>query len=189
IINSATGVLQGCNYGAAAKLPMKYTNAVVMGTNLSGTIVSIFMLASLALSPTPRAVGIVYFALALVVIVVCLISQFFLKNNNFYIYYTEKDGKSEASGESHDMSDQPVEGPDITGLVLYKHVFDWYYIWGVIFMSLSFGYLSSLGMMYAPRFVHSKHKSTAGMMSGLALIIGIFVGVNSSLLHPILIQT
>ncbi|CAG2183018.1 unnamed protein product, partial [Oppiella nova] len=35
IINSATGVLQGCNYGAAAKLPMKYTNAVVMGTNLS----------------------------------------------------------------------------------------------------------------------------------------------------------
>ncbi|XP_054157479.1 equilibrative nucleoside transporter 1-like, partial [Oppia nitens] len=308
VINSGTGILQSCNFGLAAKLPMKYTNAVVMGTNLSGTIVSIFMIVSIALSPTPRIVGIIYFSLALIIIIICFISQFYLKNNNFYIHYNRNINKSQEISNDNNITLDSIEGLDITsrnttkaittgknlsGLRLYCHVLgriwpqliniyitytltltifpalmadikpinqlidgnyfvptfcffffnvsvtlgnylaqkletpgpkylwiyccarilfvpyfllcnyrpenvdrhlpvllasDWYYLIGTVVMSMSFGYLSSLAMMYAPRGVIDRHQETAGIMSGLALILGIFTGVNSSLVHHLIIS-
>lgn len=81
VINIANGVYQGCVYGAAAKLPMKYTNAVTIGMNLSGTIASIFMIMSIGVSPTPRMVAIIFFSCAVIILTMCLVTEFFLKKN------------------------------------------------------------------------------------------------------------
>ena len=81
VINIANGVYQGCVYGAAAKLPMEYTNAVTIGMNLSGTIASLFMIMSIAVSPSPKVVAIIFFSCAVIILTLCLITEFFLKNN------------------------------------------------------------------------------------------------------------
>lgn len=65
---------------------------------------------------------------------------------------------------------------------------DWVY-WGIgIIMSYSSGYLSSLGMMYAPQTVSPKYQVTAGMFAAACLVTGIFSGVLFSYLGPVLIQ-
>uniref|UniRef100_A0A0K0EIW1 Equilibrative nucleoside transporter 1 n=1 Tax=Strongyloides stercoralis TaxID=6248 RepID=A0A0K0EIW1_STRER len=54
---------------------------------------------------------------------------------------------------------------------------EWIYLFGGIVMSFTSGYLSSLGMMYAPRTVHISKSSIAGMMSAFFLILGITSGI------------
>lgn len=58
---------------------------------------------------------------------------------------------------------------------------DWWFIIGTFLMGLSHGYLSSLGMMYAPKTVKSEHAPIAGMLSAFCLICGISAGVCASL--------
>ncbi|CAG2118841.1 unnamed protein product, partial [Medioppia subpectinata] len=81
VINVANGVYQGCVYGAAAKLPMGYPNAVTIGMNMSGTIASLFMIISIAVSPSAKVAAIIFFACAVVMLTICLVSEFYLKNN------------------------------------------------------------------------------------------------------------
>ena len=317
-INIANGVYQGCVYGAAAKLPMEYTNAVTIGMNLSGTIASLFMILSIAVSPSAKVVAIIFFSCAVVILTLCLITEFFLKNNvrtsvfllknqfstfflsiskNFYVYHTEREVESEIFYDNIKTISQangprsPGPEPELRGLVLYKHVFkktwvqllniviiyfvslsifpalmanikpmngiisenyfapvfcflsfnlcatlgnfiaqrvqrpgpqyviffsalrllfipffiycnyrpekiqrnipvlftdDWIYIIGGVAMALSSGYLSSLCMMYTPRCVQQKYSSTAGMMAALTIILGILLGINFSLVYPLI---
>ncbi|CAJ0954306.1 unnamed protein product, partial [Mesorhabditis belari] len=51
------------------------------------------------------------------------------------------------------------------------------YIVGAILMSFTSGYLSSLGMMYAPRVVEKSKGRIAGMMAAFFLILGIVSGL------------
>lgn len=48
ILNSATGVYQNCVFGVAAAFPFSYTNAVIMGNNLSGTWTAIILIITIA---------------------------------------------------------------------------------------------------------------------------------------------
>lgn len=65
---------------------------------------------------------------------------------------------------------------------------DWAY-WAIaVLMGLSSGYLSSLGMMYAPQMVKPQHAVTAGMFAAAMLITGIFTGIMSSLVFPHLVS-
>ena len=65
---------------------------------------------------------------------------------------------------------------------------DWIFIVGGVLMALSSGYLSSLSMMYTPRCVDQKYSSTAGMMAALTIILGILLGINFSLVYPIIVK-
>ncbi|CAG2120593.1 unnamed protein product, partial [Medioppia subpectinata] len=150
VINAAVGVLQSCYSGAAAKLPPEYMNATLLGNNLSGVIVAVFMLVSIALSPSPHAIGIIYFSLALVMIVVCLVLQYKLNSNDFYVYHSKLDCKSGADSvandncppESHGMSGDTT-GDDVDqhmeGLVLYRYVFGktWHQLLNIFITSFS----------------------------------------------------
>lgn len=61
---------------------------------------------------------------------------------------------------------------------------DWAY-WAIaVLMGLSSGYLSSLGMMYAPQTVAPQYAVTAGMFAAAMLITGIFVGILTSMVFP-----
>ncbi|KAL7741857.1 hypothetical protein ACLKA6_012074 [Drosophila palustris] len=65
---------------------------------------------------------------------------------------------------------------------------EWLYWIIAIIMSFSSGYLSSLGMMYAPQTVNAKYQITAGMFAAAMLVSGIFAGVMFSYLSPLIIQ-
>lgn len=63
-----------------------------------------------------------------------------------------------------------------------------YWIIAVI-MSYSSGYLSSLGMMYAPLSQSNpQYQVTAGMMAAAMLISGIFSGILFSFVFPSFVQ-
>ncbi|KAH9419244.1 Nucleoside transporter [Dermatophagoides pteronyssinus] len=86
-INLANGIYQGCVYGLAARFPMKYTNSVTMGMNVSGTIAAILMIISIALSPKENVEALIFFSCAIIILFICLIGQFFVNKNEFYRFY------------------------------------------------------------------------------------------------------
>ncbi|XP_013396630.1 equilibrative nucleoside transporter 3 [Lingula anatina] len=87
IINMATGVYQNSIYGLAANLPMKYTNAVVLGSNTSGTLTSVISILALAGTPDPRTSAIYYFVAAIIVLLIAFDTFFALPLLKFYRYY------------------------------------------------------------------------------------------------------
>ncbi|XP_013784945.1 equilibrative nucleoside transporter 1-like isoform X2 [Limulus polyphemus] len=89
ILNMANGVYQNCVYGVAAKLPMKYLNAVVLGSNVSGTIASLISILSIAASPNLRTAAIYYFITAIFVLLVAVDTYFALPLTRFYRYHEE----------------------------------------------------------------------------------------------------
>lgn len=56
-------------------------------------------------------------------------------------------------------------------------------------MGWSSGYLSSLGMMYAPKCVEAKYSATAGMFAAATLITGIFCGLSFSVVFPSVVRS
>lgn len=77
IIYAGTGVYQNCIYGIACMMPSKYPNAVVIGSNVCGTVVTIILIVSLAVSPDAQKATILYFLIALLILMACLITYFF----------------------------------------------------------------------------------------------------------------
>ncbi|XP_033220540.1 equilibrative nucleoside transporter 1 isoform X2 [Belonocnema kinseyi] len=87
ILNTANGIYQNSVFGMAAKLPGKYTGAVVLGSNISGTLVAFIDLISKILSPNHRTAAIYYFITALFVLLACFDTYFALPINRFYRYH------------------------------------------------------------------------------------------------------
>lgn len=65
----------------AAKLPFKYTGAVVLGSNVSGTFTAIISIASSYLSSSVRTAAIYYFIGAMFVLLLCFDTYFALPLN------------------------------------------------------------------------------------------------------------
>ncbi|RZF43472.1 hypothetical protein LSTR_LSTR001733 [Laodelphax striatellus] len=86
-LNMANGIYQNTVFGMAAKLPFKYTGAVVLGSNVSGTFTAIINLASKFFAPNIRTAAIYYFITALFVLLACFDTYFALPLNRFYKYH------------------------------------------------------------------------------------------------------
>lgn len=87
ILNMATGVYQNSTFGLAAILPMKYTNAIVLGNNLSGVFIAVINLVCLALAPNPRTQAIYYFVTAIVILLIAFDAYFLLPITNYYKHH------------------------------------------------------------------------------------------------------
>jgi len=87
LLNMANGVYQNTVYGLAARLPFRYTGAVVLGSNLSGTIVALINVICISISPNPRTAAIYYFITALFMLLACFDTYFALPLNRFYRYH------------------------------------------------------------------------------------------------------
>lgn len=87
ILNMACGIYQNSIYGVAAKLPQKYSNAVVLGSNVSGTLTASINIVTIAASPNQRTAAIYYFVSAVFVLLVCLDSYFALPLLRCYRFY------------------------------------------------------------------------------------------------------
>lgn len=71
----------------AAKLPIKYTGAVVLGSNISGVFVAIMSLISNQFSESVRTAAIYYFITAMFVLLICFDTYFALPLNVSPIYF------------------------------------------------------------------------------------------------------
>lgn len=80
-ISVANGVYQNTVFGMAAKLPGKYTGAVVLGSNISGTFASVVSLLSTMMTSNIKMAAIYYFITALFVLLVCFDTYFALPLN------------------------------------------------------------------------------------------------------------
>ncbi|CAK9298790.1 unnamed protein product [Gordionus sp. m RMFG-2023] len=78
IMNSATGIYQSSIFGLAGSLPMKYTNGVIIGNNVCGTLVALVYILVIYASPSPRLSAIWYFISAQLILLVCFDSYFAL---------------------------------------------------------------------------------------------------------------
>ena len=314
MLNMAGGVYQNSAMAVAANLPMKYTNAIVIGMNASGTVLALSFIISLVISSDIKIVSVVFFSSAFVFLGIVLVLYNYLYNNAFYIYYNPQlmDSFSPSdipsaigsgnntleifdSLKSETIMSQstavvvtsskvnlkrilgvfrkcwiqclnifltfwlslavfpviqvqviPLNGimPDnffaavtcfltfnttallgnilvdyipkvspkylwipVTLRIILLPVFllcnfqpltgrswtvliknDWIYWFLSCLMGTSSGYLSSLGLMYAPRSVGEEDCQVAGMLGGLSLITGIFGGMLSSFLWPVLVR-
>ncbi|XP_024940273.1 NADPH-dependent diflavin oxidoreductase 1 isoform X4 [Cephus cinctus] len=87
MLNTASGIYQNSIFGMAAKLPFKYTGAVVLGSNISGTFTAIINLIAQIMAPNVRTAAIYYFITALFVLLACFDTYFALPINRFYRYH------------------------------------------------------------------------------------------------------
>lgn len=87
ILNMASGIYQNCIFGTGAKFPGIYTNAILIGSNFSGTFTSIINLLSIWLAPKPQEAAIYYFVTALFVLLICTISYNLLPYNLFFKFF------------------------------------------------------------------------------------------------------
>ncbi|XP_043640394.1 equilibrative nucleoside transporter 1 [Drosophila teissieri] len=280
LLNVCNGIYQNTIYGIVASLPIKYTGAVVLGSNISGCFTTAMAFICGEIFSSMRTSAIYYFVTAILVLLLCFDTYFALPLNKFFRHYETISRSSEKKSDSKQQLNVPywqifkkaspqlfnifltffvtlsvfpaiqsnVQRSDPDFVVGKSHfvlvccfatfnvfamlgslttswvkwpgpkflwvpvvlrlafiplfvmcnyvppdsvrkltVFidnDWVY-WGIaIAMAYSSGYLSSLGMMYAPQTVHTKYQTTAGMYGAAMLITGIFSGVLFSYLGP-----
>ncbi|XP_076249263.1 equilibrative nucleoside transporter 1 isoform X1 [Calliopsis andreniformis] len=86
ILNTANGIYQNSVFGMVAKLPTKYTGAVVLGTNISGTFTALISVFAQYMAPNARTAAIYYFITALFILLACFDTYFALPINRFYRY-------------------------------------------------------------------------------------------------------
>lgn len=77
----AGGIYQNSVYGMAAKMPFKYTGAVVLGSNISGTFTTIISILSASFTSSERTAAIYYFIGAMFVLLACFDTYFALPLN------------------------------------------------------------------------------------------------------------
>lgn len=92
LLNIATGIYQNSIFGLAAKLPIKYTNAILLGTNISGVFVTLIQILSTFIFQTEMCLStFVYFAIAVCILIFCLAITVLTSNNKIYEYYQKSD--------------------------------------------------------------------------------------------------
>jgi equilibrative nucleoside transporter 1/2/3 len=89
------GIFQNTVYGMAAKLPPKYTGAVVLGSNISGTFATVISILSGSIWSSVRKAAIYYFITAMFVILLCFDTYFAMPLNKFYRYHEMQSEKEQ----------------------------------------------------------------------------------------------
>ncbi|CAK9811444.1 NADPH-dependent diflavin oxidoreductase 1 [Anthophora plagiata] len=110
-LNIAGGIYQNSVFGMGAKLPAKYTGAIVLGSNISGTFTAIINLLAQYMAPNARTAAIYYFITALFVLLACFDTYFALPINRFYRYhellYQKKLNKRQLENSARNKRDIP----------------------------------------------------------------------------------
>ncbi|KAK9886105.1 hypothetical protein WA026_014893 [Henosepilachna vigintioctopunctata] len=108
ILNMANGIYQNTVFGMAAKLPAKYTGAIILGNNISGTLVSLVSMLTIYIFDDPRMAGIYYFIIALVVLCICFDTYFALPLNRFYRHHERESEKLKFHQKSPNENDSKI---------------------------------------------------------------------------------
>lgn len=103
----ANGIYQNSIFGTAACLPMKYPNAVIVGSNISGTLTSIIMILSKVSAPDVRTSAIYYFLTAIFVLLAAFDTFYVLQYIPFYRHHSSKSSSSPSQQQGNTVSSRP----------------------------------------------------------------------------------
>ncbi|KAL7065356.1 hypothetical protein AAHC03_05338 [Spirometra sp. Aus1] len=97
LINCCVGIHQTLTFGLAAYLPMKYSNAVVIGNNACGTLIAMVNIITKAISQiygrSERSIIIAttsYFCTATLIVIACVVTFFALQRLPFVRFYLDQ---------------------------------------------------------------------------------------------------
>lgn len=138
----------------AAKLPIKYTGAVVLGSNISGTFTAIISILSSTFTSSQRTAAIYYFITALLVLLICFDSYFALPlnvsctfqprihNNWFVVCFLQRFYRHHEIKEKKEAQKRRRENQDRSVAIPYWTVFkqalpQLYNVFFVFFVTLS----------------------------------------------------
>lgn len=136
IINMANGVYQNSVYGTAAVLPMQYTNAVVLGSNISGTLTSVIMILSIAATPNIRTSAIYYFLAAIFILVIAFDTYFALPLLPFFRYHKENAAREQRENAIKLQTAGESQRPPY-GYIIRKCWKQFLGVWLVFFVTLT----------------------------------------------------
>ncbi|CAB3405991.1 unnamed protein product [Caenorhabditis bovis] len=91
LMNLANGIYQNSIYGIIADFPDNYINSIIIGNNLCGVFTSVMSILTTVISPDDiKLNALLYFAISLVFMIMCLGSLYFLLKAPYYQYYIAK---------------------------------------------------------------------------------------------------
>jgi equilibrative nucleoside transporter 1/2/3 len=134
ILNMANGIYQNTIFGMAAKLPGKYTGAVVLGSNISGTFTAVVSLLTSTMTSNKKMAAIYYFITALFVLLVCFDTYFALPLNRFYRHHELRE-KTNAEQRKQQEQGRSQRIPYL--YILRKSLPQLYNVFFVFFVTLS----------------------------------------------------
>lgn len=107
VLNMANGIYQNTVFGMAAALPIKYTGAVILGSNISGLFATIISLVTSSVASSHRTAAIYYFITAMLILLICFDTYFALPLNKFYRYHQMLQEKA-AQNDSKNASNNSI---------------------------------------------------------------------------------
>ncbi|KAK6113475.1 Nucleoside transporter family protein [Brugia pahangi] len=90
IQNAACGLYQNSLYGLVAVFPPQYTNAILLGSNICGTFVSVVNIITIVATNDIKTAAFFYFFISFLAVLTCFGSLFILVKLDFYQYYMQK---------------------------------------------------------------------------------------------------
>uniref|UniRef100_A0A6B2E9I1 Putative equilibrative nucleoside transporter n=1 Tax=Phlebotomus kandelakii TaxID=1109342 RepID=A0A6B2E9I1_9DIPT len=88
VMNIAAAILSGGLFGIAGLFPSEYMTAVVSGQALGGIFAALCEVISLTFGASPNTTALVYFSVAIVVMIVSLAAYFLMSRTIFFKFYT-----------------------------------------------------------------------------------------------------
>ncbi|XP_059617518.1 equilibrative nucleoside transporter 3 [Phlebotomus argentipes] len=88
VMNIAAAILSGGLFGIAGQFPSEYMTAVVSGQALGGIFAALCEVISLTFGASPKTTALVYFSVAIVVMIISLAAYFFMSRTLFFKFYT-----------------------------------------------------------------------------------------------------
>ncbi|KAE9548862.1 hypothetical protein FO519_007924 [Halicephalobus sp. NKZ332] len=182
VLNAANGIYQNSIYGLVGSFPPKYINAVVVGNNICGLLISVICVFTTIFIEDARSNTAAYFGVALLALVLCTGSIFYLRKNEFYSHQIGIEKRASEERGVYGLSDYIKVFKEFWRSLLNVWSNEWAVFVLIALMSYSHGYYSSIAMMYAPYGADASKARIIGKMSAFFLVLGIACGIGCSFL-------
>ncbi|CAK1541010.1 unnamed protein product [Leptosia nina] len=140
ILNGFNAIFQNTVYGVAARLPPQYTGAVVLGSNICGTLIVLLNWASDLFTESYRTSAIYYFICGIFVLLICFDTYFALPLNRFYRYHEtlqERTLRVNPTLASTNQNASPAKQSVPYGIIFRQSFIQLYNVFLVFFVSLA----------------------------------------------------
>ncbi|XP_045506319.1 equilibrative nucleoside transporter 1 [Colias croceus] len=139
-LNGFNAVFQNSVFGVAARLPPQYTGAVILGSNIAGTLIVFLNWGSDAFTKSPRTSAIYYFICGMFVLLICFDTYFALPLNRFYRYHEtlqERTLRVNPTLASTNQNAGPVKNKIPYGIIFRQAFLQLYNVFIVFFVTLT----------------------------------------------------
>ncbi|XP_045490361.1 equilibrative nucleoside transporter 3 [Pieris rapae] len=133
----SNAIFQNSVYGVSARLPPQYTGAVVLGSNICGTLVVFLNWASDEFTQSHRTSAIYYFICGIFVLLICFDTYFALPLNRFYRYHVTLQERTLQVNPTLATNNPPVKQKTPYGLIFRQGFIQFYNVFLTFFVTLS----------------------------------------------------